>query len=281
MAANLTDRERAGARARLDGRRARRQPAAQRSGGSGQAGAAARGHHRRDRGPAVKSVADVERADESGARLEGSRESCSSGSSASRERMLTVVEIGTLTADDPPREARKAWVPVEVQVLTPPLAERLGLKGKTGVRVTRLLDPATPLHLGDIILAIDGDPVRATAPNDDDLFASDDSAVPRRRVRQAHDQSRRHGDAAAGDARPDADAAARDEVVRGSGVRVPRARRRRGRSRGSARRRRQRRARRVRGRARLGVARAAERRRPDPVDRRSAGGGRRRRSRRA
>jgi serine protease Do len=84
---------------------------------------------------------------------------------------MTVVEVGVVAADDPPREAKKAWVPVDVQVLTPPLAEGLGLKGRTGVRVTRLLGSA-PLEVGDVILAIDGDPVRASAATDDDIFAS-------------------------------------------------------------------------------------------------------------
>jgi serine protease Do len=84
---------------------------------------------------------------------------------------LTVVEVGVVGADDPPREAKKAWVPIDVQVLTPPLAEGLGLKGRTGVRVTRLLGD-TPLQVGDVILAIDGDPVRASAATDDDIFAS-------------------------------------------------------------------------------------------------------------
>lgn len=84
---------------------------------------------------------------------------------------MTVVEIGTVEPEDPPREAKKAWVPVDVQVLTPPLAEGLGLKGRTGVRVTRLLGE-TPLKVGDVILAIDGDPVRASAATDDDIFAS-------------------------------------------------------------------------------------------------------------
>ena len=123
-------------------------------------------------GHPVKSVADVER--ETKAAL-GTKDRVKAlvAFERSPERMLTVVEIGTLTADEPPREARKAWIPVDVQVMTPSLAERLGLKGKTGVRVTRLLDPSTPLHVGDLILAIDGDPVRATAPTDDDLFASE------------------------------------------------------------------------------------------------------------
>jgi serine protease Do len=88
------------------------------------------------------------------------------------ERYLTVIELGAAPPEDPPRDARKAWVPVTVQVLTPPLADRLGLKGRTGVRVTRTLDDKTPLRVGDVILAIDGEPVRATASNDDDLFAA-------------------------------------------------------------------------------------------------------------
>jgi S1-C subfamily serine protease len=101
------------------------------------------------------------------------------GFERNRERYLTVVELGTLTPEDPPRDAKKAWVPVSVQVLTPPLAERLGLKGRTGVRVTRVLDDKTPLRVGDVILAIDEEPVRATAMNDDELFAA---AIRRYRV---------------------------------------------------------------------------------------------------
>jgi serine protease Do len=89
-----------------------------------------------------------------------------------RERLLTVVDAGELVPDTPPREARKAWVPVEVQVLTPPLADRLGLHGRTGVRVTRVLDAEAPLHVGDVILAVDGDPVRASSINDGDLFGA-------------------------------------------------------------------------------------------------------------
>ena len=87
------------------------------------------------------------------------------------ERRLTVVDVGKGRADDtPPAEARKAWIPIAVQVLTPPLAERLGLAGKTGVRVTQLLDSAVPLQVGDIILAVDGQAVRASAPTDEEVF---------------------------------------------------------------------------------------------------------------
>ena len=90
-----------------------------------------------------------------------------------RERRITIVEpVETRAAEEPPAEARKAWVPVTVQVLTPPLAERLGLTGRTGVRVTQVYDATLPLQVGDVILAVDGQPVRASAPTDEEVFAA-------------------------------------------------------------------------------------------------------------
>ena len=108
------------------------------------------------------------------------------------ERMLTVVDIGRSGLQDPGLEARKAWVPVAVQVLTRELAEKLGVPGRSGVRVTRVFarptgsgqGPSTSsgqapstssgqgLQAGDIITAIDGDPVQASQPSDADLFAT-------------------------------------------------------------------------------------------------------------
>jgi S1-C subfamily serine protease len=91
------------------------------------------------------------------------------------ERMLTVVEVGRAGLEDPGLEARKAWVPVSVQVLTPPLAERLGMPGKTGVRVTRVLGgsaAAAGLRVGDIVTSVDDTPVEASQPSDEDLFAT-------------------------------------------------------------------------------------------------------------
>lgn len=87
------------------------------------------------------------------------------------ERRLTVVDVGNPRgADMPPAEARKAWIPVAVQVLTPPLAERLGLAGRTGVRVTEVYDANLPLQVGDIVLSVDGQAVRASAPTDEEVF---------------------------------------------------------------------------------------------------------------
>jgi serine protease Do len=88
------------------------------------------------------------------------------------ERRLTVIDVGMALVGDQGVDARRPWVPVTVQVLTPQIADRLGLKGRTGVRVTRTLDETLPLQVGDVILAIDGDPVRATAPTDEEIFAT-------------------------------------------------------------------------------------------------------------
>jgi serine protease Do len=92
-----------------------------------------------------------------------------------RQRMLTVLEIGRPGLEDPGLETRKAWVPIVVQVLTPPLAERLGLAGRTGVRITRVLGgsaSAAGLRVGDVITAVDDERVEASQPSDEDLFAT-------------------------------------------------------------------------------------------------------------
>jgi serine protease Do len=91
------------------------------------------------------------------------------------ERLLTVVELGRPGLEDPGLEARKAWVPVSVQVLTHELAERLNLPGRSGVRVTRVFGGAAEaagLKVGDVITALDGNAIEASQPSDADLFAT-------------------------------------------------------------------------------------------------------------
>ena len=91
------------------------------------------------------------------------------------ERLLTVVDLGRPGLEDPGLEARKAWVPISVQVLTRELAERLNLTGRTGVRVTRVYGGAAEaagLKIGDVITALDGNALEASQPSDADLFAT-------------------------------------------------------------------------------------------------------------
>jgi serine protease Do len=90
-----------------------------------------------------------------------------------RDRFLTVVELGRPGLEDPGAEARKAWVPVSIQVLTRELAAKLGLEGKSGVRVTRVERESARkagLEVGDVIVAVDDEPVRATQPADVEVF---------------------------------------------------------------------------------------------------------------
>jgi len=90
------------------------------------------------------------------------------------ERLLTVVNVGGSALDDPGREATKAWLPIGTQVVTPELAELLDIRGRSGFRVTKLLDKSggAGLKVGDIIVAVNGDALKASQPSEADLLAT-------------------------------------------------------------------------------------------------------------
>jgi len=89
-------------------------------------------------------------------------------------KLLTVVKVGKQPPADRPALARKPWPAVGTQVLTRDLAESLGMKGKTGVRVTEVYPGRSGekagLEVGDIILAVDHPEVEASQPSDTDVF---------------------------------------------------------------------------------------------------------------
>lgn len=122
-------------------------------------------------GQAIRSVADLE-SRTAAALASGTTAELLVAFERGLERRLTVIQAGEPRQDSGGLEAAKAWVPVAVQTLTPPLAERLQLAGRTGVRVTRVIDERAGLKVGDVILAIDGEPVRATSPGDEEVFAA-------------------------------------------------------------------------------------------------------------
>ena len=98
------------------------------------------------------------------------------------QRMLTVLELARPGLQDPGMEARKAWIPVAVQAITPELGQKLGVPGRSGVRVTRVLGRSATgagLEVGDLIFAVDGDPVEATQPSDADVF---DTMIRQRKI---------------------------------------------------------------------------------------------------
>jgi len=84
--------------------------------------------------------------------------------------MMTVVRVGLEPPEPKPSEASKAWVAADIQVLTRDLARALRLKGKKGVRVTRVYEghkaEQAGLKVGDVILRFDDEPIPAQNPED-------------------------------------------------------------------------------------------------------------------
>jgi serine protease Do len=85
-----------------------------------------------------------------------------------RQEFVTVVQVGIKDLEDPGLEVKKAWLPVDTQVLTRDIALLMEKPDLTGFRVTHVYEksPATEagLQVGDIIFAVDGEPMTASAP---------------------------------------------------------------------------------------------------------------------
>jgi len=89
--------------------------------------------------------------------------------------LSSVVELRETNEHNVTQLARKAWLGVASQPLTPKLGTRLGIQAEGGARVTRIY-PGTKaadagLQVGDVILALDGIPVSARRPEDTDVLA--------------------------------------------------------------------------------------------------------------
>ena len=89
---------------------------------------------------------------------------------------ISVISVGIQKTRDQGREVRKAWIPINTQVITREIARILEIPELTGVRITRLLDEPfcnqTGLMVGDIITTIDGDKIPAAFPEDSGVFSS-------------------------------------------------------------------------------------------------------------
>jgi serine protease Do len=91
------------------------------------------------------------------------------------ERMQSVVELREASQRQVTPQARRAWIGVETQPLTPKLGARLGVDAPSGVRITAV-HPGTRaeqagLAVGDVVLAIDGAVVTSRRSEDADTFA--------------------------------------------------------------------------------------------------------------
>lgn len=85
-----------------------------------------------------------------------------------RQEYVTVVEVGIKDLEDPGLEVKRAWLPAQTQVLTRDIAQLMGKADLTGFRVTHVYERSAAqeagLRVGDIIHAVDDEPMTASAP---------------------------------------------------------------------------------------------------------------------
>lgn len=89
--------------------------------------------------------------------------------------LSSVVELQAQREDEVTPEVRKAWLGASSQPLTPKLGAQLHIEAEGGARLTRIYPgtqaEAAGLRVGDVVLALDGDPVTARRVDDTDVFA--------------------------------------------------------------------------------------------------------------
>ena len=80
---------------------------------------------------------------------------------------VTVVKVGIKELRDPGLEVKKAWLPVQTQVITRDIAAQLEKPELTGFRITSVYKDTSAeiagLKVGDMILAVDGQQLTASA----------------------------------------------------------------------------------------------------------------------
>ena len=90
------------------------------------------------------------------------------------DNALTVVNIGLKELEEPGVEARKASLAASVQAISREMAQQLGHKGITGVRITQVYPDSTAaaagLRVGDLIVSLDGEKIPVSQPSDEEVF---------------------------------------------------------------------------------------------------------------
>ena len=93
-----------------------------------------------------------------------------------KKQYATVIKIGKKEDSSPGSEIAKAWLPIEMQVITSDLANALGVPGKTGVRITQVYPNSNAskagLKVGDLIVKLDGEDIPAEQEGDEEVLPS-------------------------------------------------------------------------------------------------------------
>ena len=92
------------------------------------------------------------------------------------DRYLAVVRVGIQELKDPGLEVTKAWLPIEMHVISREIAKQLGKPELKGFYVTRVYPGTTAeragLRPGDFIVALDGEKLTASGPEHEDELSS-------------------------------------------------------------------------------------------------------------
>ena len=91
-----------------------------------------------------------------------------------KQDMITVLDLETQPPKGGGQELPRPWLGAQTQVLTPTVAEALGMKGTQGFRVARVL-PGGPgakagLQVGDVITHVDGEALKASQEQDGEIL---------------------------------------------------------------------------------------------------------------
>ena len=92
------------------------------------------------------------------------------------DRYLAVVRVGIQELKDPGLEVTKAWLPVEMHVISREIAKQLGKPELKGFYITRVYPGTTAeragLKPGDFIVALDGEKLTASGPEHEDELSA-------------------------------------------------------------------------------------------------------------
>lgn len=90
------------------------------------------------------------------------------------KQFITVVKIGKEEQAKPSTAIAKAWLPIDMQVITREIAEALAIPNKTGVRITQVYSKTSAekagLKIGDLILKLDGEDISAEQIGDEEVL---------------------------------------------------------------------------------------------------------------
>jgi serine protease Do len=90
------------------------------------------------------------------------------------QQYVTVVKLGVQESEDKGLEAKKAWLPIDMEVLTRDIAEQMGVPDLTGVVITYVYPESAAekagLKSGDIISGLNGDRIAASNPEDSEVL---------------------------------------------------------------------------------------------------------------